>query len=239
MIVQQRLPSLDCSTRNNQPTLSVVVAVGCSYTMVVATASECEAKVKLHHREKKNWTFDVSRAIPLSSGNWLQTSKLGSWNVITGSCFSFHVFFFSHLLQKRPLKSGYPEHPTFCWAFDVDTEPHSWPSRDAHLSSRSCEESASPQRKLGGCGPEMSHGQLTKQVNIMQQHEIFHYSLQSRSVRYIIDYHCITYGPHKAVAEVSNHNEPIGRKSGIQLVRKIRKSMDFTFSCLVLNWLTD
>ena len=45
----------------------------------------------------------------------------------------------------------------------------------------------------------------------------------------------ITYGPHKAVAEVSNHNEPIGRKSGIELVRKIRKSMDFTFSCFVLN----
>ena len=42
----------------------------------------------------------------------------------------------------------------------------------------------------------------------------------------------ITYGPHKAVAEVSNHNEPIGRKSGIQLVRK---SMDFTFNCFVLN----
>ena len=46
----------------------------------------------------------------------------------------------------------------------------------------------------------------------------------------------ITYGPHKAVAEVSNHNEPIGRKYGIQLVRK---SMDFTFSCFVLKWLTD
>ena len=47
--------------------------------------------------------------------------------------------------------------------------------------------------------------------------------------------HIITYGPHKAVAEVSNHNEPIGRNSGIQLVRKIRKSMGFTFSCFVLN----
>ena len=45
----------------------------------------------------------------------------------------------------------------------------------------------------------------------------------------------LTYGPRKAVAEVSKHNEPIGRKSGIQLVRKIRKSMDFTFSCFVLN----
>ena len=45
----------------------------------------------------------------------------------------------------------------------------------------------------------------------------------------------LTYGPHKAVAEVSNHNEPIGRKSGIQLVRKIRKSMGFTFTCFVLN----
>ena len=52
---------------------------------------------------------------------------------------------------------------------------------------------------------------------------------------HIISYRIITYGPHKAVAEVSNHNEPIGRKSGIQLVRKIRKSMDFTFSCFVLN----
>ena len=58
------------------------------------------------------------------------------------------------------------------------------------------------------------------------------------NISYIYSYG-ITYGPHKAVAEVSNHNEPIGRKSGIQLVRKIRKSMDFTFSCLVLNWLTD
>ena len=48
----------------------------------------------------------------------------------------------------------------------------------------------------------------------------------------------ITYGPHKAVAEVSNHNEPIGRKSGIQLVRK---SMDFTFNCfeLQVNWATN
>ena len=46
----------------------------------------------------------------------------------------------------------------------------------------------------------------------------------------------ITYGPRKAVAEVSNHNEPIGRKSGIQLVRK---PMDFTLSCFVLNRLTD
>ena len=42
----------------------------------------------------------------------------------------------------------------------------------------------------------------------------------------------ITYGPRKAVAEVSNHNEPIGRKSGIQMVRK---SMDFTFTCFVLS----
>ena len=46
----------------------------------------------------------------------------------------------------------------------------------------------------------------------------------------------ITYGPHKAVAEVSNHNEPIGRGSGTQLVGK---SMDFTFNCFVLNWQTD
>ena len=42
----------------------------------------------------------------------------------------------------------------------------------------------------------------------------------------------ITYGPHKAVAELSNYNEPIGRKSGIQLVRK---SMDFTFNCFELQ----
>ena len=40
-------------------------------------------------------------------------------------------------------------------------------------------------------------------------------------------YNMIIYGPHKAMAEVSNHNEPIGRKSGIQLVRK---SKDFTFN---------
>ena len=32
----------------------------------------------------------------------------------------------------------------------------------------------------------------------------------------------ITYGPRKAVAEVSNHNEPIGRKSEIQLVLHIQ-----------------
>ena len=52
----------------------------------------------------------------------------------------------------------------------------------------------------------------------------------------IIQISFITYGPHKAVAEVSNHNEPIGRKSGIQLVQK---SMDFTFNCFVLNWQID
>ena len=45
-------------------------------------------------------------------------------------------------------------------------------------------------------------------------------------------FHHVTYGRRKAVAEVSNHNEPIGRKSGSQLGRK---SMDFTFSCFVLN----
>ena len=44
----------------------------------------------------------------------------------------------------------------------------------------------------------------------------------------------VTYLPHKAVAEVSKHNEPIGRKSGIQLVRK---SIDFRFNCyLNFNW---
>ena len=32
------------------------------------------------------------------------------------------------------------------------------------------------------------------------------------------------YLPHKAVAEVSNHNEPIERKSGIHLVRTWRES---------------
>ena len=41
----------------------------------------------------------------------------------------------------------------------------------------------------------------------------------------------ITYGPHKAVAEVSNHNEPIGRKSGIQLVRN-----PWTSHSIVLFW---
>ena len=38
----------------------------------------------------------------------------------------------------------------------------------------------------------------------------------------------ITYLPHKAVAEVSKHREPKGRKCGIQLVRM---SMDFKFNC--------
>ena len=42
----------------------------------------------------------------------------------------------------------------------------------------------------------------------------------------------ITRGPHKAVAEVSNHNELIGRKSEIQL---IRITVDFTFNCFVLT----
>ena len=45
-------------------------------------------------------------------------------------------------------------------------------------------------------------------------------------------YYVITYGPHKAVAEVSKHNEPIERDCGIQLVRK---SMDFTFNCFELQ----
>ena len=64
--------------------------------------------------------------------------------------------------------------------------------------------------------------------------------MKSWTMLYNFIYHFITYGPRKAVAEVSNHNEPIGRKSWIQLVRKIRKSMGFTFSCFVLtNWLTD
>ena len=54
-----------------------------------------------------------------------------------------------------------------------------------------------------------------------------------------------TYLPRKAVADVSNHNEPIGRTCGIQLVRK---SIDFRFICFELqticvtnlrtNWLT-
>ena len=63
---------------------------------------------------------------------------------------------------------------------------------------------------------------------------IYIYIYMFKYTYYIYIY--ITYGPHKAVAEVSNHNEPIGRTSGIQLVRK---SMDFTFNCFVLNWLTD
>ena len=43
---------------------------------------------------------------------------------------------------------------------------------------------------------------------------------------------CITYLPHKTVAEVSNHTEPIGRERGIQLDRK---SMDFTFNRIELQ----
>ena len=44
----------------------------------------------------------------------------------------------------------------------------------------------------------------------------------------------ITYLPHKAVAEVSNHSEPIGKKYGFQLVRK---SIPFRLSdSIVLNF---
>ena len=39
-------------------------------------------------------------------------------------------------------------------------------------------------------------------------------------------YPTITYLPQKAVAEVSKNKEPIGRRCGIQLVRK---SVDFRF----------
>ena len=37
----------------------------------------------------------------------------------------------------------------------------------------------------------------------------------------------ITYLPHEAVAEVSKNKEPIGRRCGIQLVRR---SVDFRFN---------
>ena len=49
----------------------------------------------------------------------------------------------------------------------------------------------------------------------------------------------ITSLPHEVVAEVSNHNEPIGRGSEIQVVRK---SIDFRFNCFglqLISWLTD
>ena len=42
----------------------------------------------------------------------------------------------------------------------------------------------------------------------------------------------ITYLPHEAVAEVSNRNEPIGRKCGVQLVRK---SIDIRLNCFELQ----
>ena len=49
----------------------------------------------------------------------------------------------------------------------------------------------------------------------------------------------VTYGPHKAVAEVSNHNEPIGRKSGIQLVRKSNGLHIQLFCFEPTNWLAN
>ena len=73
-------------------------------------------------------------------------------------------------------------------------------------------------------------------VNLIYVTSSAHYVSQTPRVRSMFRVvhmvHKLTYGPHKAVAEVSNHNEPIGRTSGIQLVRK---SMDFTFNCFVLN----
>ena len=79
-------------------------------------------------------------------------------------------------------------------------------------------------------GSEISH----IPSRITYQHTYLPYSVKCLINNNNVSYHSnlITYGPHKAVAEVSNHNEPIGRKSGIQLVRK---SMDFTFNCFVLN----
>ena len=68
-------------------------------------------------------------------------------------------------------------------------------------------------------------------------------------VRLMLSYiNRLKYLPHKAAAEISSHNEPIGRMCGIQLVRK---SVDFRFDCCEIeviwlsitdwltNWLTD
>ena len=74
------------------------------------------------------------------------------------------------------------------------------------------------------------NGQIGCPWNVLEL--LFHFVFSFDMFWYVL----ITYGPHKAVAEVSNHNEPIGRRSGTQLVGK---SMDFTFNCFVLNWLTD
>ena len=91
--------------------------------------------------------------------------------------------------------------------------------------------------------PEQNDHSLSDmcQTSFLQYNTVYYYVISYIIYYMLLDVYQIkiTYGPHKAVAEVSNHNEPIGRKSGIQLVRKIRKSMDFTFSCFVLNWLTD
>ena len=104
--------------------------------------------------------------------------------------------------------------------------------------------SAVDRRWIGGSGPSarresrnpVADGWLWWWLGTAQHVEAWRYCFRlCNCIRHVH----LTYGPHKAVAEVSNHNEPIGRKSGIQLVRKIRKSMDFTFSCCVLNWLTD
>ena len=67
--------------------------------------------------------------------------------------------------------------------------------------------------------------------------------MHSQNLIYVASYHIIsyhiksdqitsnpiiTYLPRKAVAEVSNHNEPIGRKCGFEWVRML---VDFRFNC--------
>ena len=59
-----------------------------------------------------------------------------------------------------------------------------------------------------------------------------HWAVNLKRRVFFLVFICITYLPRKAAAEVSNHNEPIGRECGIQL---IRKPMDFTFNCFELQ----
>ena len=49
----------------------------------------------------------------------------------------------------------------------------------------------------------------------------------------------ITYGPHKAVAEVSNHNEPIGKKLEFTIGSKVN-GLHIQLFCFELTaWLTN
>ena len=91
-----------------------------------------------------------------------------------------------------------------------------------HCASDPCSEDLLSLRCHAWLQDSLEHQAIGGEIHEHGQHGLvsgFQYIVQ---YNYSIITVYITYGPHKAVAEVSNHNEPIGRKSGIQLVRKIR-----------------